>query len=265
VDHSRVGIPARLAGLSGAILGVVTLVFVATAGGALDGAAKTSPTTVTVTAGKPTESSLTLSRKSVPAGPIVFKVTNRGKLAHTFKVCSSPSKSATANSCKGKVTRLLAPGTSANLTVTLKKGTHEYLWAVAGHPRTGAKGSIGVTAVGASVPKVTPTNTTTTSAATTTSVAPVGKPAATEALIGDPVDGASVFKIGGCGFCHWLSAAGSSGTQGPNLDGLAPDQTTIVNAVTDGDNRMPSFASTLTTKQINDVAAYVYQSTHATN
>ena len=265
MDRSRVKILARSPRLSGVILGVGTLVFVAAASGASFRAAATGPTTITVTAGKPTELSLSLSRKSVPAGKVTFKVTNHGKVGHTFKVCSSPSKSAAANSCRGKVTKILAPGASATLTVTLKTGTYGYLWATAGHAGKGAKGSIGVTAVGSSVPKTTPTTTTTTGAATPAPAAPAGKPPATEALIGDPVDGATVFKIGGCGFCHWLSAAGASGSQGANLDSLAPDQQTIVEAVTDGSIRMPAFGGTLTAKQINDVAAYIYQSTHASS
>jgi len=37
----------------------------------------------------------------------------------------------------------------------------------------------------------------------------------------------------------------------------------IVNQVTNGGQTMPSFAQSLTPTQINDVAAYVYQSTHA--
>jgi uncharacterized cupredoxin-like copper-binding protein len=218
--------------------------------------------TVTVTAGKPTEFSFTLSKKLVSAGTVVFKVTNKGKIAHTFKVCSSPSKTATANLCTGKVTKLLAQGASATLTVTLKKGTYEYLCTVPGHAAAGMKGSIRVGGAAApSPPKITSPTTTPPS----TSTAPPVEPPATEPLIGDPVDGAAVFMSAGCGSCHVLAAAGSTGNEGPDLDVVAPNQTTIVNFVLSGGGGgyMPRFSASLTTQQINDVAAYVYQSTHA--
>jgi mono/diheme cytochrome c family protein len=213
-----------------------------------------------VTAGKPTELGFTLSKKaSIPAGTVIFKVTNKGKLAHTFKVCTKPSTTSTANSCTGKVTKLLAPGASTTLTVVFtKKGTYEYLCTVPGHASAGMKGLIGIATKPATV--VTPT---TTSAAATTTAAAGPKPPATEALVGDPVDGASVFKSAGCGGCHTMAAAGSTGNVGPNLDTIAPDQPAIVTQVTGGGGFMPSFAASLTAQQINDVAAYVYQSTHS--
>ncbi|HUK45380.1 MAG TPA: plastocyanin/azurin family copper-binding protein [Gaiellaceae bacterium] len=218
--------------------------------------------TVTVTAGKPSEFSFTLSKKSASAGTVVFKVTNKGKIAHTFKICSSPSKTATANLCTGKVTKLLAPGAGATLTVTLKQGTYEYLCSVPGHAAAGMKGSIRVGGAAApSPPKITSPATTTTA----TSTGPSVEPPATEPLIGDPVDGAAVFMSAGCGSCHVLAAAGATGNDGPDLDTVAPNQTTIVNFVTfgGGGGYMPRFSASLTTQQIYDVASYVYQSTHS--
>jgi nitrite reductase (NO-forming) len=124
------------------------------------------PTTVIVTAGKPSELSFKLSRKAVPAGKVIFKITNRGQIAHTFKICSSP-KGGKVNACRGTTTKLLAPGKSATITVTLKKGTYEYLCTVPGHAAAGMKGLIGVG--GVKIP-ITPTTTAaaTTTAATTT-------------------------------------------------------------------------------------------------
>jgi mono/diheme cytochrome c family protein len=224
--------------------------------------------TVDVTAGKPTEFSFTLAKKSLPAGTVVFKVTNRGKVAHTFKVCRSPSKSAAANSCSGKVTKLLARGASATLTVTLKKGSYEYLCTVPGHAAAGMKGTIRVAAA-AAAPAPKPTSSTTTTATptttpTATTTAPPAPPPATETLIGDPVDGATVFMGANCGNCHVLAAAGSTGNDGPDLDTLAPTQTAVVNVVESGgpDGYMPRYAGTLSTQQIYDVASYVYKSTH---
>ena len=75
---------------------------------------------------------------------------------------------------------------------------------------------------------------------------------------GDPVAGKEVFLgPGGCGSCHTLADAGTSGTVGPNLDAAAPSYDTAVDRVTNGAGLMPPFADTLTEQQIQDVAAYV--------
>jgi mono/diheme cytochrome c family protein len=77
---------------------------------------------------------------------------------------------------------------------------------------------------------------------------------------GDAEAGASVFASAGCGGCHTLDAAGSSGTVGPNLDDADPDFDRVVEMVTNGSGQMPSFEDQLTEKQIRDVAAYVSES-----
>ena len=75
---------------------------------------------------------------------------------------------------------------------------------------------------------------------------------------GDPVAGKEVFLgPGGCGSCHTLADAGTSGTVGPNLDAASPSFDTAVDRVTNGAGVMPPFADTLTEQQIQDVAAYV--------
>jgi glucose dehydrogenase len=89
------------------------------------------------------------------------------------------------------------------------------------------------------------------------------KPPATETLVGDPTNGASIFSAQGCGSCHTLAAAGSKGTAGPNLDSTAPSQSAIVQQVTNGGFNMPSYGAKLSSQQINDLASYVYKSTHA--
>jgi uncharacterized cupredoxin-like copper-binding protein len=101
-------------------------------------------TVVTVTAGSPTEFGFKLSTKSVKAGTITFKVTNKGALSHTFKVCTS-AKGGSANACAGKGTAMIAKGKSATLSVKLTKGSHEYLCTVPGHAAGGMKGDIKVT------------------------------------------------------------------------------------------------------------------------
>lgn len=80
-------------------------------------------------------------------------------------------------------------------------------------------------------------------------------------LKGTPTKGAAVFSSAGCGNCHTLSAAKSTGTVGPNLDSLKPDYRAVTAQVTNGGAAMPSFKSSLSTQQIADVAAYVVKST----
>jgi nitrite reductase (NO-forming) len=88
--------------------------------------ARTHATTVTVTA---VDLKFKLSTKTVKAGAVTFKVTNRGHVAHNFKIA-------------GKKTPLLQPGKSATLKVTLKKGNNPYLCTVPGHAAAGMKGIV---------------------------------------------------------------------------------------------------------------------------
>jgi uncharacterized cupredoxin-like copper-binding protein len=91
--------------------------------------AKTNKTVVTVTA---KEWRFVLSASSVKAGPVVFKVTNKGKLGHDFSI-------------SGKKTPVIAAGKSATLTVTLTKGAKPYKCTVPGHAAAGMKGVLKVT------------------------------------------------------------------------------------------------------------------------
>ena len=78
---------------------------------------------------------------------------------------------------------------------------------------------------------------------------------------GDPAAGKAVFASAGCGGCHTLKAAGSSGTVGPNLDQLKPPFARVVHQVQVGGGPMPSFKDALSAKQIRDVAAFIVSST----
>lgn len=80
-------------------------------------------------------------------------------------------------------------------------------------------------------------------------------------LKGDPTAGKAVFASAGCGSCHTLKDAGSSGTIGPNLDQTKPPLDKVLLRVTEGKAPMPSFKGQLTEQQIADVAAYVVQAT----
>ena len=127
---------------------LVAGLFVALVGSASSSAARrVTAATVIVTAGKPSEFSFKLSKLSnIPVGPVTFKVTNVGKIGHTFEICLSTSRTATANKCKGKgkTTPLLKTGKSARLTVTLTKGVYEFLCTFPGHASAGMKGLLGI-------------------------------------------------------------------------------------------------------------------------
>jgi mono/diheme cytochrome c family protein len=58
-----------------------------------------------------------------------------------------------------------------------------------------------------------------------------------------------------CGACHTLAAAGTTGTVGPNLDDLKPDQATVQAAINSGPGAMP--ANLLTGAQAQQVASFV--------
>jgi uncharacterized cupredoxin-like copper-binding protein len=92
-------------------------------------AAKT--TTITV---KMTEFKFALSKASAPKGTVVFKVSNKGAVAHDFKI-------------NGKKTPLVNPGKSATLKITFQKtGKFAYLCTVPGHAASGMKGKFAVKA-----------------------------------------------------------------------------------------------------------------------
>ena len=88
-----------------------------------------------------------------------------------------------------------------------------------------------------------------------------GETQAPPAAEGDAAAGEEVFASSGCGSCHTLSAAGTTGTIGPNLDEAKPSHELVVERVTNGASPMPSFKDSLSEEQIQDVAAYVVAST----
>lgn len=90
-----------------------------------------SKTSVTVTAGKPSEFKFVFSKTSLVAGSVFFSVTNKGKLEHDFKIA-------------GKKTVKLKPGSKTNLTVVLKAGKAAYLCTLPGHAAGGMKGTLTV-------------------------------------------------------------------------------------------------------------------------
>src|SRR3954447_7322108 len=57
---------------------------------------------------------------------------------------------------------------------------------------------------------------------------------------GDSTAGRAVFASAGCGGCHTLKAAGSSGNVGPNLDSLKPAENTVEHQVEHGGRPPPA-------------------------
>jgi cytochrome c6 len=95
-----------------------------------------------------------------------------------------------------------------------------------------------------------------TSAETTTAAATTEQPQA-----GDPAAGETLFTEQGCGNCHTLQDAGTTGTVGPNLDDAQPTYDEAFTAIKNGRGGMPAFGDKLSDRQIADLAAYVAEST----
>ncbi len=125
-------------------LGLVGLLPASAAASATTGA----KTTITVTM---TEYHFKLSKTAnVPVGTVTFKLINKGKVPHNFKI-------------NGKTSKLIPAGKTGTLTVVFtKKGKFTYECTVFGHAKLGMKGSLGI----ATAPATTTTTTTTTPVAT---------------------------------------------------------------------------------------------------
>lgn len=70
------------------------------------------------------------------------------------------------------------------------------------------------------------------------------------------VSGKAVFTEN-CATCHALADAGTSGTTGPNLDDVQPDEAGTRRQVTNGGGGMPAFGGRLSDAEIDAVASYV--------
>ena len=69
-------------------------------------------------------------------------------------------------------------------------------------------------------------------------------------------NGKQIF-VSKCGGCHTMKAAGTTGTQGPNLDLLKPPFARAKDQVIKGGGIMPAFKGVLSDKQIEAVARFV--------
>jgi mono/diheme cytochrome c family protein len=83
-----------------------------------------------------------------------------------------------------------------------------------------------------------------------------GEAGAGEEQAAPTADGKAVFTDT-CGSCHTLSAAGTSGTTGPNLDDVSLDAGAIESIVRDGRGGMPAFGGQLSDDEVAAVAEFV--------
>ncbi len=152
MDFKRLKIISMVAGTGS--LGLTALVFagaVAPAAGQTAALSASTATVLPVTIGTPTERTIKLSKSSaIPLGKVTFRVTNRGKSAHDFKVCTAVIANAQTNACEGLATKRLAPGGTANLTVNFRTtGTYQFLSTSSGGASRGTKGLLRIGATGA--------------------------------------------------------------------------------------------------------------------
>src|SRR5215213_9473449 len=74
----------------------------------------------------------------------------------------------------------------------------------------------------------------------------------------EQAEGKQIFTgAAGCGGCHTLEDAGTSGNVGPNLDEAKPSKALAIDRVTNGKGPMPPFKGQLSPAQIQAVATYV--------
>jgi uncharacterized cupredoxin-like copper-binding protein len=79
------------------------------------------------------DTSCLVSPKTARRGVVVFKVKNAGKVGHAFKI-------------KSRETRVISPGKSATLRITLlRKGHYQYQCTTNGHATAGMKGVFMIT------------------------------------------------------------------------------------------------------------------------
>jgi uncharacterized cupredoxin-like copper-binding protein len=101
------------------------------------------------------EFKIALASTELKAGTVTFEVKNVGKVQHDLAIVGMKEK-----------TKLISPGASSNLTVTLKPGTYELYCSVPGHKAAGmdVKITVGPTGVQPAPPATTSTRATTTTA-----------------------------------------------------------------------------------------------------
>lgn len=75
------------------------------------------------------EFKFTLSPATARAGAVTFTIVDKGKLPHDFSIA-------------GKKSKIVDPGQTTKLTVTLKAGKYPYKCTIPGHAAAGMKGTL---------------------------------------------------------------------------------------------------------------------------
>jgi uncharacterized cupredoxin-like copper-binding protein len=136
---------------------ILLLAALALAGAALAGVvahASASKTTIRVTE---REYKISLSTTHAAAGPVRFEIKNTGKLAHALSIAGT---GVTAK------TKLIQPGKTAVLLVTLKSGAYSLWCPVPGHAALGMKAKVTApSGAGGATPATTSSDTSTDSGA----------------------------------------------------------------------------------------------------
>jgi hypothetical protein len=112
---------------------ILLLAALALAGAALAGVvahASASKTTIRVTE---REFKIGLSASRAPSGPVRFEIRNTGKLAHALSISGAGVKAKT---------KLIQPGKTGVLLVTLKRGAYSLWCPVPGHAAQGMKATL---------------------------------------------------------------------------------------------------------------------------
>jgi mono/diheme cytochrome c family protein len=86
-----------------------------------------------------------------------------------------------------------------------------------------------------------------------------GPDAKPEGAASDLTVGRKAWGDAGCGGCHVLERAGSTGTSGPNLDQTQLSVEQVGRIVSDGAGVMPPFRDQLSPSRIRAVAKYVVE------
>jgi mono/diheme cytochrome c family protein len=94
----------------------------------------------------------------------------------------------------------------------------------------------------------------------TTTVAGQSKQFGQPSVGGNAAAGKRVFVDAGCGDCHMLEEAGTSGRVGPSLDEQDLEFGDVVEQVRDGGGGMPAFRDKLSEQNIEDVSQFVVES-----
>jgi len=97
-----------------------------------------------------------------------------------------------------------------------------------------------------------------------TTTTEAAKPTTTEKTTTEKTGGSDPGQelfVANCGSCHTLSAAGTTGTTGPDLDSLAPDEALVKTAIENGGAGSGVMPPNLVTgKEEQEVSAYVASS-----